>query len=102
MSKYRAVKTTIDGIKFDSKAEANHYLELKTFQNAGVISDLCMQVSYEIIVNGKRICKYYADFQFVENGVTVVEDVKGVRTAVYRIKKKLVEALYGIEIVEVK
>ena len=101
-TKYRAKRTKLDGITFDSTREAEHYCELKLEQRAGSISDLELQPEFVITVNGKRIGVYRADFQYVRDGVTVIEDVKGVRTPVYRLKKKLVEALHSVTIKEVK
>lgn len=97
---------------YDSKREAKRAAELKLLEKAGVISHLQEQVVYELIpsqyriVNGKKKCieraiKYIADFQYVENGNTVVEDVKGFRTDVYRIKKKLMLYFHNIRIKEV-
>lgn len=101
-SKYHARKTEVDGYVFDSRAEARHYSELALLEKAGEIFDLECQPKFDITVNRKHICNYFADFQYVtSDGDKIVEDVKGVRTGVYRLKKKLVEALYGIEITEV-
>ena len=102
-NKYNAVKTTINGITFDSKRESIRYQELLLLQRAGQIRDLALQVPFAIVVNGKKICKYIADFQYVDvaTGKTVVEDSKGVRTQTYVLKRKLVEAIYAIKIVEV-
>jgi hypothetical protein len=92
---------TVDGIVFDSKKESRRYGELRLLESQGLIENLQLQPEYQCIVNEKKICKYIGDFKYWESGKPVVEDVKGVRTAVYRLKKKLVEALYGITIVEV-
>lgn len=100
-SKYGNVKTQVDGITFDSKREANRYCELKLMEREGSIKDLQLQVPYEIQVNGKKVCKYIADFVYVENDKQKIEDAKGKRTAVYQIKKKLMRAVHGIEIEEV-
>lgn len=102
-NKYHAVKTTVGGITFDSKREAARYQELLLLQRAGLIRDLALQVPFAITVNGKKICTYIADFQYVDmtTGKTVTEDSKGVRTQTYVIKRKLVEALYDVKIVEV-
>lgn len=108
-SKYNAKKTVIDGITFDSKKEANRYMELKMLRDAGEITfpDQWRQVRFEIIPpfmhDGKKIrASYYvADFVYYDkNGNMVVEDVKGVRTALYNLKKKLVLWRHGIEIKE--
>lgn len=101
-SKYGAVRVVIDGIPFDSTREGERYGELKRLRDAGIIADLELQPRFPLTVNGITIGHYVADFRYVdrERGVVVTEDVKGVRTPVYRLKKKLVEALYGIEITE--
>jgi len=99
-SKYGAVKTEVDGIVFDSKKEARRYLELKTMEKAGVISALELQPSFDLVVNGVKIGKYKGDFRYVVNGTYVVEDCKGMKTPVYRLKKKLMLALHSITILE--
>lgn len=99
-AKYKAVPTHVDGIRFASKAEAQRYSELKLLQKAGLIAGLTLQPRYDLIVNGVKVCTYVADFRYVNPGV-IVEDVKGIRTPVYQLKKKLMKALYGIEIREV-
>ena len=109
MSKYNAHRTEIDGIVFDSKKEANRYCELKLLERAGEITDLRRQVRYEINqpyeIAGKKIrgIYYVADFAYYDKelGEPIVEDVKGVRTDVYKIKKKLFESKYNIQIREV-
>lgn len=101
-NKFGAKRETVDGLTFDSKAEAARYAELKLEERAGLIAGLRLQVPYEITVNGVRIGKWIADFEYRRAGETVTEDVKGVRTPVYRLKKKLVEALYGIRITEIQ
>jgi hypothetical protein len=109
MSKYHSRKTEIDGIMFDSKREANRYCELKLMERAGEIKDLRRQVRYEINqpyeIAGKKIkgIYYVADFVYYDNEKCepVIEDVKGVRTDVYKIKKKLFESKYKIQIREV-
>jgi len=99
-SKYKAVKTIIDGIKFDSKKEAQRYLELKTLQSLNYITGLQLQVKYDLIVNKIKICKYIADFKYFEKGSVIVEDCKGVLTPIYKLKKKLMKAIYNIDILE--
>jgi hypothetical protein len=101
-SKYKAVKTTIDGIVFDSKKEAKRYLELKALQAAKKIRDLELQPEFPILVAQKLICTYRADFRYLRmpGDVRVIEDTKGFRTETYRLKRKLVEAVYGITITE--
>jgi hypothetical protein len=101
-SKYRNVKTMVDGITFHSKKEANHYLVLKSMLNAGEISDLKLQERYRIELNGVKICDYVSDFSYIDKyGAKRVIDVKGVRTAIYKLKAKLMKAVHGIDIVEV-
>jgi hypothetical protein len=104
-SKYRNVKTTVDGITFASKREANRYAELKLMKQAGEIIDLVLQIRYPIVVNDVKICTYIADFVYfdVASGRYVVEDAKSkaTMTPAYRIKKKLMKAIYDIDIQEV-
>ena len=102
-NKYGARKTTFMGIKFASKWEAERWGELTAMEKAGYITDLQRQISYEIVVNDQKICKYVADFQYNKvdeygNLEEVVEDAKGVETAEFKLKKKLMKAVYGIEI----
>lgn len=99
-SKYRNVKTVVDGMQFDSKKEAARYGQLKLLQRAGKISDLRLQPKFDIVVCGTKICKYIADFEYIENGIAIVEDVKGKRTREYILKKKLVKAVLKIDILE--
>ena len=109
--KYRNVKTEIDGITFDSKREAERWCELKLLEKAGEIHSLKRQVSFLLIpdqkVNGKiveRAVRYYADFvYFTKDNLPVVEDVKSeaTKTAVYKIKRKLMRWKFGIVIQEV-
>lgn len=101
-SKYHARKVEVDGITFHSKAEANRYLELKLLEKTGEIANLLLQPKYPLVVNRKRVGTYIGDFYYhdCKSGAEVLEDVKGVRTAVYQLKKKLVKALYGIDILE--
>lgn len=99
-SKYRAIQVEVDGHRFHSKREAARYKVLKAREEAGEIADLALQPRYPVIVEGEKIGTYVADFRYTENGAVVVEDVKGCRTPSYLWKKKLIKALYGIEIVE--
>lgn len=102
MSKYHNRKTMIDNILFDSKREANRYLVLKSMEQAGEIQDLRLQPEFELRVEGGIVVgKYIADFKYRVGMKVVIEDAKGVRTDVYRLKKKMVEAVYRIKIVEV-
>ncbi len=104
-SKYKNVKTSRvlpDGTvaKFDSKKEAVRWDELLFLQSLGKISGLKRQVTYKFVVNGVKICSYRADFEYVNDGKSVTEDVKGVLTAMYKIKKKLMKAVFSIDILE--
>ena len=100
-SKYSSAKTDVDGIRFDSKKESEFYAELKLREKAGEITHLRLQPRYLLQEafkhEGKqyREIEYVADFEYIENGVTVVVDVKGFRTAVYMIKRKLFLYRYG-------
>lgn len=106
--KYNARKTEVDGIVFDSQAEAHRWVQLNLLLRAGHIRNLQRQVKYPLEVTTaegppRRIGSYYADFVYWDNakGCTVVEDTKGFKTPLYRWKKKHVEAQYGLEITEV-
>lgn len=108
MSKYGSKKITVDGMTFDSRKEYMRWCELSLLERAGTITRLERQVKFELIpsqrINGKvveRPCTYIADFVYQENGQTVVEDTKGVRTTDYTIKRKLMLYLHGIRIREV-
>lgn len=105
-SKHRNVKTNLDGVTYDSKKEANRAAELKIVALAGKIAELRTQVPFVLFVNEQKICTYIADFVYrdMATGNIVVEDVKSEHTRklqVYRIKKKLMKACFGIEILEV-
>lgn len=97
-SKYKNKKVTINGIKFDSELEGNHYKTL-LLERSGEIKDLRLQVKFELQPsfnkNGKhyRAINYIADFVYydVSKEKTVVEDTKGYRTEVYKLKKKMFE-----------
>jgi hypothetical protein len=99
-SKWHNVRTMVDGITFDSKREAERYAELKVELMAGEITDLELQKPFSLVVNGILICNYIADFVYRRNGELVVEDAKGKATDVYVIKRALMRAVFGIEIVE--
>jgi hypothetical protein len=98
MSKYKNKKTIVDNIKFDSAKEARRYCSLKVLQQTGIITKLELQPRFDIYVEGKYCGFYKADFSYFRNKERVIEDVKGVRTPVFNLKKKLVEALYPIKI----
>jgi hypothetical protein len=108
--KYHNKKVVRDGETFDSVKEYHRWIELCLMEKAGLISDLQRQVKYVLIPSQKegkktieRECSYKADFVYTDNetGETVVEDVKGMRTEVYKIKRKLMLWVHHIKIVEV-
>ncbi len=102
-SKYRNEKVEIDGHRFDSKAEGARYWDLRQLERVGAITDLELQPAFPLLVQGVRIGVYKADFRYRDElGVVIVEDVKGMKTAMYRWKAKHVKAQYGIEIVEIR
>ena len=107
--KYRNEKITIDGHSFASKAESRRYQQLSLLEKAGAIKCLRLQPEYELIPKFKKGNKtfrktvYIADFEYIENGKKIVEDVKGFATDVYKLKKKLFEYRYPeLTIKEVK
>lgn len=101
-NKYGAKKTEYNGVTFDSKAEAHRAYELDMLKRSGEVIDIEYQPVFEVVVEGKKICKYKADFKVTySDGHIEIEDVKGVKTPVYKLKKKLVEAIYNIEIIEI-
>jgi hypothetical protein len=91
---------TIDNITFDSQAEARRYTELKALERVGSVTDIELQPEYELQPafehNGKRerAIKYRADFRYKIHGKEIVEDVKGHRTEVYKLKRKLLLSRY--------
>ena len=101
-NKYGAHRTEVDNIVFDSAREATRYVELKAMSQGGAIEDLEIHPEYPFILNGHKIGKYIADFAYFdrEKEESIVEDVKGVKTAVYKLKKKLMLALWSIDILE--
>lgn len=121
--KYHAQKVTVNGMTFDSKKEFKRYSELLAMEKAGKIQGLQRQVKFTLIPaqyeessetytrgarkgeskRGKLIereCAYYADFVYQQDGKAVVEDCKGVKTEVYKIKRKLMLDRYGVRIKE--
>lgn len=93
-NKYGAVKVKDSGYTFDSKAEHRRWQELSLLVSAAQISDLCVHPRYPLNVAGKCICIYIPDFTYREKGRLVAEDVKGVVTDAYRIKRELFKVLY--------
>lgn len=111
MSKYGAKKTVFQGITFDSQKEAQRYAELSLLQRGKAISDLRLQVKFDLLpaqkgADGKVIEKavsYVADFTYVDKrtGEYIVEDTKGVKTKDYILKRKMMLYFHGIRIREV-
>ena len=105
-NKYNNKITELDGIKFHSRKEAARYSQLKLYEKGKLISDLRLQVKYELIpklvINGKseRAISYVADFVYFDtvNNVEVVEDVKGLMTDVFKIKYRLMKQIHNIDI----
>ena len=99
-SKYSNKKITAFSLKFDSRGEYQRYTFLKDAENRGLISNLKCQVPFKIDVNGMHICKYIADFTYLKKDSLelIIEDFKGVETAIFRLKKKLMKAALNIDI----
>ncbi|CAG0964584.1 hypothetical protein ANRL3_01099 [Anaerolineae bacterium] len=100
-SKWRNVRTTVDEFTFASKREANRYAELKIELLAGEIAELELQKTFSLDVNGVHICDYIADFVYQRNGAQIVEDAKGKATDLFVVKKALMRAIHGIDVIEV-
>lgn len=100
-NKYNATKTVYNGIKYDSKKEAAYAKELDLLLNYGEVLEIERQVPFVITINEKKICTYKLDFKVTYADRIEYVDVKGFKTSIYRLKKKMVEAYYGIEITEV-
>ncbi len=108
-NKYKNTKVEYKGIKFDSIKEMKHYQLLEYLQKIGEIKELKLQVPYELIpkykINNKTVRKttYIADFTYIttKDDKLHIVDTKGFKTDVYRLKKKMVEYKYGVEIEEV-
>lgn len=97
---------TIDGRVFDSGKEAVRFAELKNAQRAGLIECLECQPSWDVFLNGSKLCSYSADFSYIDtaSGRPVIEDVKSsgtVADAAYRLRKRAAELAHGIKITEV-
>lgn len=103
-NKYGAVRTEVDGISFASKAEAKHYSVLKLRERAGEITHLQLQRRFDLIVEGKKVGVYIADFVYHDEaladsrGTIQIIDVKGVSTPLFKFKARVFEAIYGIPI----
>ena len=118
--KYHNKRVEYEGIVFDSLKEKRRYCQLQLLEKGGIISDLRLQVPFELIpaiyedevvqmktktkIKKKlvqRSTTYVADFVYLQDGKTIVEDTKGFRTEVYELKKKMMRAFLGIEIKEI-
>lgn len=108
MNKYHNTKIIIDGIKFDSKKEGNRYKELKLLEKLGIIDNLRLQVPFELQPSFKyknktiRAITYVADFVYFDNekNKMIIEDTKGMKTEVYKLKRKMM-MYQGYEIIEI-
>ena len=100
-SKYKNIKTSINGTSFDSKGEAQRYGALLLMQKDGIIKDLKRQVKHPIVINNQKICTLIVDYVYtdIKTGNVILEDFKGMKeTPIFRIKAKLVKAVYGLDI----
>jgi len=106
--KYANRRVEIDGQSFDSRAEARYWRQLQLRLKAGEISNLRRQVVFElapaVVIGGRKRppLRYVADFVWEEDGKTIVADVKGAVPAAYRIKRHLMKAVHGIDILEIR
>jgi len=96
--KFRAIPTKVDDIKFASKKEAKRYQDLKLLQQAGKVLFFLRQTPFHLPGNVKYVCDFVV---FWENGEVTIEDVKGMKTPIYVLKKKQVETLYPVKITEI-
>jgi hypothetical protein len=93
--KYGNTKVHFDGQLFDSKGEANYYGELLLEKKAGLIKEIARQVRIPLVVNGTRVCFIVIDFRITyANGKVKYVEYKGYETDVYKLKRKLFQALY--------
>lgn len=105
-NKYHAKKTVVDGIEFDSAKEAKRFTKLRAMEEEGKIQHLRLQVPFELVPSFEcdgvkyREMKYVADFVYYRDGKQVVEDCKGVKTAEYKLKKKLMAFINHVNIEE--
>lgn len=98
--KYRNVPTEVGGIVFASRKEAGQWQKLLLREGSGQIRGLQRQVPYPMVINGIPVCEYIADWTYYEGDTLIVGDCKGRKTDLYRLKAKLMLALYGITIRE--
>jgi hypothetical protein len=101
-NKYSAVKTVLDGIRFDSRREADRYAQLRVLALAGHVTNLQCQVPYDLhALGGVKVSRYVADFVYRDERTQrlVVEDVKGMKTRMFSLKAKWLKAEHGITVV---
>lgn len=105
-NKYGAVRTEVEGIWFDSKGEADRWVELKRLRALAQIRNLERQIAYPLKIGDVKLGEYRADFVYERfepaqaEWIKVVEDFKGLRTGLYIWKAKHLKAQYGITILE--
>lgn len=96
--KYGARRTELDGISFPSMKEASRYAELVLMEQAGEITDLEVDartpIRYELSVYGRKVATYRPDFRYRAFGRIILEDVKGMKTPVFKLKERLFRALH--------
>lgn len=101
-NKMRNIRTEYNGRTYDSHAEARRAEELDTLKMYGDIVEVIPQFPMPIFINDIKVCTYFADFKVTyKDGRIEYEDVKGFKTAMYKLKKKMVKAYYGIDILEI-
>ena len=105
-NKFGAIKTEYKGRIYDSKKEAKRAFELDAMIRAGEVTKVEYQPKYELVVNGTKVSNYFGDFRvYYPDGRVEVEDVKGLKRGasyqIFRLKKKLVKAIFGIDIIEI-
>lgn len=103
--KYRNAPTEVDGVRFDSKSEAERYIELRAAERAGEIHRLEVHPRFALVVHDQDCGYYEADFAYFDEDEPVVEDVKSAATRklpVYRLKRRLMWAIYGLTVREIE
>lgn len=105
-NKFNAKKVEYNGRLYDSTKEAKRSFELDALKRAGEIKSIEYQPRFDIIINDKKVCKYFADFRVeYPDGRIEIEDAKGYKKgsayAIFRLKKKLVKAMFDVDVIEV-
>jgi len=104
MSKYRNRKIIVDNITFASYVECGRYRYLKLIERLGEIKNLTLQPKFDFTLPNvkKKLFTYIADFAYTDKkNNQIIEDLKGFKTPIYRLKKKLIEAQHNIKITEI-